>query len=258
MKYFSLILFAASTLTAAPPNAWGFEVPQLNSPVVDNAGLLSKDTKSKIESALRSLKNTGGSQINVLIVKDLDGLEIEQASIKVVDEWKLGGKSADNGVLLLISKNDKKIRIEVGQGLEGNLTDAYSKRIIDEVMLPMFRMENFNDGVLLGVYQITNITDPKIDLSRYFKYSNDRKRTHTKRGGGSSLLFFVFLFIFLSLFGGRGRGGGGRLFLLSMLLGSAMGRSSGGFGGGGGGFGGGGRWSGGGGGFSGGGASGGW
>lgn len=226
-----------------------FQVPELTGPVVDGAEILSPQTKAAIDTALRALLNQGGSQITVLTVPSLDGLTIEQASIKVVDKWKLGGAKADNGILFMIAPKERRMRIEVGQGLEGSLTDVESKRIIADSVTPLFKAGDFDSGVLVGVYQIARKTDPGVDLSPYLE---GRVRVRHGSGGQHSALKFliivVIVLVFSALhllgFGGRRRGpfGGGGW------------GGGGGFGGGSGG----GGWGGGGGGFSGGGSSGGW
>ncbi len=99
-------------------------VPALRSAVTDQAGILSPATRQQLESALRQIQKIGGTQLAVLTVPDLAGLTIEQASIRVVDAWKLGSKKDDKGLLLMVARDERKVRIEVGQGLEGVLTDA--------------------------------------------------------------------------------------------------------------------------------------
>ncbi len=252
---------ALALLIAGSAGASEFEVPALRSAVTDRAGILSQETRQQLEAALRQLQSAGGTQLAVLTLPDLGGLTIEQASIRVVDAWQLGDKQADNGVLLLVARDERKIRIEVGQGLEGVLTDAYSKRIIDEGMTPLFREGDMNGGVTLGVYQIARFTNPSVDLRPYLegplrqverRLQERSSRQRTPMSPGRLLLFALLGIIILS----------SRMGLLPWLLVGGMAgrghhRGLGGFGGGGGGFGGGG-FSGGGGGFSGGGASGGW
>jgi len=229
-----------------------FDVPRLTGPVVDRAGMLSAPAERQISSALQRLhQQPDGAQIAVLTVPDLGGETIEQASIQVVDAWQLGSEAGDKGILVMIAKDEHRIRIEVGQGLEGDLPDAYAKRIIDEAMTPLFRTGSVGEGILVGVYQIAQRVHPDLDVAPLFQGAQRRnwQTSHRNRRGGVSLI--PLLFLGLLLFAGRGRGGG---LLAGMLLGSMVGRGygRGGFGGGGGGFGGGG------GGFSGGGASGGW
>jgi uncharacterized protein len=228
-----------------------FDVPPLTGPVVDRAGMLSAAAERQIASALQRLhQQPDGAQIAVLTVPDLGDETLEQASIQVVDAWQLGSEAGDKGILVMVAKAERRIRIEVGQGLEGDLPDAYAKRIIDEAMTPLFRSGSVEEGILVGVYQIAQRVHPNLDVAPLFRGGQrDWQTSHRTRRGGISLI--PLLFLGLLLFAGRGRRGG---LFAGMLLGSMVGRGygGGGFGGGGGGFGGGG------GGFSGGGASGGW
>jgi uncharacterized protein len=235
-----------------------FQVPRLSGPVVDEGGFLSASAEQQIAAALTEIKRQGaGTEIDVLTVEDLGGLTIEQASIQVADQWQLGSADKDNGVLLMFAQKERRARIEVGQGLEGNLTDAHAKRIIDETIVPLFRSGNTDQGILLGVYQVAQRTNPELNLEQIFgAESTQWKKRQRSRGRGGFGFIIPIIFILLFIFGGRGRGRGGRgggLFT-GLLLGSMIGGGRGY--GGGGGFGGGGF--GGGGGFSGGGASGGW
>lgn len=251
-----LLSFAAAQQAAADE----FEVPKLSGAVVDRGGMLSPATRERLEGALRELRRKGGTQLVVLTLPNLSGLTIEQASIRVTDSWKLGGEQADNGVLLLLARDERRVRIEVGQGLEGDLTDAFSKRIVDEAMMPLFKSGDFDAGVTLGVYHIASVTNPAVDLRPYLEGGLRTRSTTRTRGSPAQSLLFLFLGIPLMLMRGFGRSRFGRrrgAYLMGAgMLGGGLG-SRGGFGGGGGGFGGGG-FGGGGGGFSGGGASGGW
>ena len=245
----SVRALAFALLIACSAGAAEFEVPALRSAVTDRAGILSPATRQQLESALRQLQRVGGTQLAVLTLPNLAGLTIEQASIRVVDEWKLGSKQADKGVLLLVARDERKVRIEVGQGLEGALTDAYAKRIIDEGITPLLRQGDMNGGITIGVYQIARITNPDVDLKPYLEGQLRQRRSGRARSPWQTLFGALLL---VAVFSTR------RGFLPLMFLGGmGMGvygarRGLGGFGGGGGGFGGGG------GGFSGGGASGGW
>ena len=237
-----------------------FAIPELTGPVVDDADILDRATRQALERGLFALKEQGGSQINVLTVSALGGLSIEEAGIKVFDKWKLGTKKTDNGVVLLIAPNERKMRIEVGRGLEGTLTDVDSKRIIEESILPLFRSGDMNSGVLVGVYQIVKKTDPDFDMRPYLE-NRARSSGHRQPQHAGGIKFWIFLaviiFWLLSRFSGRGGGGGG--FGTGLLTGAVLGRGWGGGGGGDwGGGGGGGSWGGGGGSGNGGGASGGW
>ncbi|MBW2294432.1 MAG: TPM domain-containing protein [Deltaproteobacteria bacterium] len=230
-----------------------FSIPALKSPVVDRAGLLSNASKARLERALQALKRDGGTQLAVLTVPSLEGLTIEQASIRVTDQWQLGSASEDNGVLLMIAKDERRIRIEVGQGLEGVLTDAHAKRIIDESITPLFRTGDVDAGVTIGVFEIARRTNPEIDLRAHLEGSLRPASRSSRRTRSSPLSTLLFLLIAIPV----------ALMRMGMFGGTGHYRRRGGYYWGGGGFGGGGGFSGGGfsgggGGFSGGGASGGW
>jgi uncharacterized protein len=245
-------LSVLALLVASSAGAAEFEIPPLRSAVTDRAGILAPATRQQIESALQQLQRVGGTQLAVLTLPDLAGLTIEQAAIQIADKWKLGSKDGDNGVLLLVARNEREVRIEVGQGLEGSLTDAYSKRIIDEGITPLFKEGDMNGGITFGVYQIARITNPDIDLTPYLEGQLRNPRAGGKRKANPIQLIFTGLLVLLV--------GSTRMGFLPFLVMGGLGgrRGMGGFGGGMGGGGGFGGFSGGGGGFSGGGASGGW
>jgi len=237
-------------LLACQAGAAEFKVPALRSAVTDQAGILSPATRQQLESALRQLQSVGGTQLAVLTLPDLAGLTIEQASIRVADAWKLGSEKADKGVLLLVARDERKVRIEVGQGLEGVLTDAYSKRIIDEAITPLFKQGDMNGGVIMGVFQIARTTNPDVDLRPFLEGQLRQRSSGQRTRSPWQSLFGILLMV--AIFSTR-RGMLPMMFLGGMAMGGYGGRRS--YGGGGGGFGG---FGGGGGGFSGGGASGGW
>lgn len=224
---------------------FALEVPQLTGPVVDEAQFLSRSAHAAIEGALRNLYEKEGVQFQVLIIDKLVDESIEGYSIKVVDAWKLGKKGDDRAALFLISLEDRKMRIEVGRGLEGNLTDLTTNRILDEVK-PHFKAGDYDNGVALGLALMARAEG--LDL----KFGDAVKPRHQRKGGSASMVLIAIfgLIFFLQFLFPNGRGGpGGR--------GGMWG--GGGFGGGGlGGGGGGSSWGGGGGGFSGGGSSGSW
>lgn len=236
-----LLLFSLSS--------FALDVPRLSSPVVDNAGLLSSKVKLSLANALVQVKRQTGNEIAVLTVKSLAGESIDGYSMKVSDKWKLGSKNKDNGVLFLIALDERKMRIEVGQGLEGRIPDITAGRIIREVKT-YFKRGDYKSGIIVGTSKIAQKSGAKL--------TNTPRVRNRRSSRGSGTLIFLVIMILSMIFGRGGRGGGGGL-LSGMLLGSMLGgRSGGGFGrGSGGGFSGGGGF-GGGGGFSGGGASGGW
>jgi uncharacterized protein len=143
---------------AATVGAAAKDVPYLSGRVVDEAGLLSAAARQRIEGELAALeRQTGGDQVAVLIVPSLDGEPLEEYSVKVAHTWKLGRKGKDDGILLFISRDDRKMRIEVGYGLEGKLTDLQSHTILDEVIRPRFKEGDFDGGVERGVDAIVKV-----------------------------------------------------------------------------------------------------
>lgn len=130
------------------------EIPFLAGHVNDTAGILSPETVTKLEAVLKAHEDSTSNQVAVLTVSSLEGEEIEQFSIKVVEAWKLGRKGKDNGVLLLISRDDRKVRIEVGRGLEGDLPDITCGTIIRKEIVPRFKEGDYDGGVTAGVTAI--------------------------------------------------------------------------------------------------------
>ena len=127
------------------------EVPYLSGRVNDTAGMIPVEMRARIEGSLAELEKQTGAQVAVLTVESLDGEPLEDYSHQVAETWKLGRKGVDDGVLLLIAKGDRKMRIEVGYGLEAKLTDIQCKRILDDVVRPAFRNGDFGAGVEAGV-----------------------------------------------------------------------------------------------------------
>jgi len=139
-------------------------IPPLEARVTDLTGTLTPGERSALEQKLAAFEQRKGAQVAVLIVPTTKPEEIEQYSIRVVDEWKLGrgevnGQRVDDGALLLVAKNDRRVRIEVGYGLEGALTDATSRRIIAETITPLFRQGQFYAGINAGLDQMIRVID---------------------------------------------------------------------------------------------------
>jgi uncharacterized protein len=134
-------------------------VPPLTGRVVDQTGTLSSGDIAALSQKLKDFEARKGSQIAVLIVPTTAPEEIEQYSIRVAEAWKIGRKKVDDGAILLVAKNDRKLRIEVGYGLEGALTDVTSQRIIDEIITPKFRSGDFAGGISAGVDRIIGVID---------------------------------------------------------------------------------------------------
>jgi uncharacterized protein len=131
------------------------DVPYLSGRVMDTAGLLSATALEQLAEQLRVLEEETGAQVAVLTIASLEGDSLEDFSLRVVETWKLGRAGIDDGVLILIARDDRKMRIEVGYGLEGALTDAQSGRIIDRIMAPRFRAGDFDGGVAGAVEAVS-------------------------------------------------------------------------------------------------------
>ena len=126
-------------------------VPALSARVTDHTATLSADQRARLDAKLAAFERQKGAQIAVLIVASVGSETIEQYALRVAEAWKLGRKSVDDGALLLVAKNDRKLRIEVGYGLEGALNDATAKRIISETIAPRFKGGDFYGGIDAGV-----------------------------------------------------------------------------------------------------------
>jgi uncharacterized protein len=235
---FVLLLVATSTVTAEP------NFPVLSGRVVDDAGILDATTIQDLTEMLEQHERATGEQVVVVTLKSLDGYSIEDFGYQLGRHWGIGQKGKNTGAILMVVPGEHKVRIEVGYGLEGKLTDATSRTIIDGDIVPNFRRGDFNAGVLAGTESILSVLGGG---------SVTGTEAETSSAGPASNWFFTlaimifFIFMFLrNLFGARHgyyRGGF---------------RGYGGFGGEGSGNGGGGGFSGGGGSFGGGGASGSW
>jgi uncharacterized protein len=158
-------MIAARASLVALLMCWAFTafadvaVPPLSGRVVDQTGTLSSDTIASLTQTLKDLQARKGSQIAVLIVPTTAPETIEQYSIRVAEAWKVGRKKIDDGALLVVAKNDRKLRIEVGYGLEGSLTDATASRIISEIITPKFRSGDFAGGISDGVGRMVSVID---------------------------------------------------------------------------------------------------
>jgi uncharacterized protein len=266
-------LLAVALLTCACAGALAdIAVPPLKSRVIDLTATLTSQQQAALEQTLAAFESRKGSQIAVLLVPTTQPETVEQYAVRVEESWKLGRKGVDDGVLLVVAKNDRKLRIEVGYGLEGVLPDATAKRIISDDITPRFKQGDFYGGISAGVERMIKLIDGE---------SLPPPKSRSRPGGGMSidhLLVIGFILVFVvggilrAIFGrfvGAGIVGGIAGFIAWTVLGALTigvivaivafiisllgGGRGGGFGGfGGGGFGGGGGFSGG---FSGGGGS---
>lgn len=149
------IAFTALLCTIA--TALSLNLPSLSGRVVDQANIVQPSTRNAIEQKLADLETKSGIQLVVATVPSLEGQEIEPYANELFRNWKLGEKTKNNGVLLLVAPNERRVRIEVGYGLEGTLTDALSKVIIANAMTPRFKAGDFGDGISRGVDDIITV-----------------------------------------------------------------------------------------------------
>lgn len=289
----SLLLLSLSLLST--PAFAQVPVPRLTAPVMDQTQTLTPAQIASLDRTIRDFRDRKGSQISVLIVPTTQPESIEQYSIRVVEDWKLGRRDVEDGVLLLVAKDDRAVRIEVGYGLEGALPDVIANRIVQQVIVPRFRQGDFAGGIAEGIERIIAVVEGE-------PLPEPERRSQPSVEGIGQIFPILFMLVIvgggilrrmLGGFGGAtvvgglagtiawaltkvigvGIGAGVIAFIFTLLGGGGFGGSGwsnrrrggygggwgGGFGGGGGfGSGGGGGWSGGGGGFGGGGASGRW
>lgn len=163
-------------------------VPPLSGRVVDLSATLSSEQRSELEQRLSEFEARKGSQVAVLIVPGTQPEAIEQYAIRVAEQWKLGRKKIDDGAILVIAKNERTLRIEVGYGLEGALNDATSKRIIDDIIVPYFKQGDFYGGINRGVDAMMRVIDGE-PLPEPVKVSQG---AHLNSGGAAGLLPLLF------------------------------------------------------------------
>jgi uncharacterized protein len=233
--------------------SWGvwaqeLKLPDLNRPVIDLAGLLTASQVQDLGNNIRELHEGGGPQVGIFIADELQGFAVEDFSIRLAEKWQLGKAKNDNGLIILVAVKERKMRIEVGGGIEGDVTDLEASRWIQNILTPSFRSQNYAGGLKTVLFEVAK----KFDITLSGKPLARRvRRSGRELSPISSLVIVVLFFVIFPLIN-RMRGGS-RGF-------------SGGYGGGGWSSGGGSSWSsgggsswgGGGGGFSGGGASGDW
>ncbi len=150
-----LWLFLVPALALSSVAAAEVEVPPLKSRVTDLTATLDASQQASLEQSLAALETGKGSQLAVLLVPTTQPESIEQFSMRVAENWKLGRKGTDDGVLLVVAKNDRTLRIEVGYGLEGAIPDAVAKRIVSEIITPQFREGRFFEGLQVGVAHLS-------------------------------------------------------------------------------------------------------
>ncbi len=239
-----LMLQGAVTLAQSGP-----EFPELTGRVVDQADMLDAAAESQLTQMLQAHEQATTEQVVVVTLPDLQGNAIEDFGYQLGRHWGIGQEGEDSGALLIVAESERKVRIEVGYGLEGRLTDANSATIINQIITPAFRQGDFSAGIMNGAAAMVKVLGGE---PLALPAQSPRDQAREKPSLGLASLFFIIVMAVISIVGrGKGRRGrGGAALLGGALLGASMGGRGGGFGGGG--FGGGG------GSFGGGGASGGW
>jgi uncharacterized protein len=237
------IALACCLVTAA----FALDFPQLTGRVVDQAGVMSADSRGAIETKLKDLEDKSGIQLVVATVKSLQGSDIETYANQLFRAWKLGQAQKNNGVLLLVAPAEHKVRIEVGYGLEGTLTDALSSVIISSAIVPRFKANDYSGGIERGVDGIISVLNgDTTDWQPKVSVRTDDDSTFVPALFIVLFILFFIYFLWLSRNSTSGRYGGGTFF--PPVGGSSSGSSgwdsgggfSGGFSGGGGSSGGGG------------------
>ena len=257
-----MVIAAAFCALALTLPALAQTFPQLTSRVVDNANILDIQTEAEIEQKLIELENKTTSQLVVVTLPSLEGYEIEDYGYRLGRHWGIGQKDRNNGALLIVAPNERRVRIEVGYGLEGTLTDALTSVLIHNAILPRFRAGDFPGGITRGVDDLVQVLEGDTE---YVARAEQASRAETD---DSDLMFQIIIWLFIAFWiwrlfrlnsrgnAARGRRRSSMPWIIPTGMGSGGGLSRGGFGGGFGG--GGGGFSGGGGSFGGGGSSGSW
>lgn len=249
-KLLLILLLVVSYVTGISQNV----IPPPNPPrlVNDYAGVLSKEQVAILEEKLVALDDSSSNQIAVVILKSLEGYEVQEYANKLFRSWGIGNKKTNNGVLILASIEDRKVWIEVGYGLEGAIPDVTASSIYRNEIVPEFKQQNYYRGIDNAINALAKAAVGEYKTKRV-------KKNNNSGDDGSSILTFIFIIIVIIFILGAGRGGGGRggrgggmmsrrgaanvaeALLWSSLLGGnnrGGGGFGGGFGGGGGGFGG--------------------
>jgi len=204
------------------------KLPQPKGYVNDYAGVLTPQEASDLEATIRSVKEKTNAEIAVAVVPDLGGYaDVEEYAVALFSDWKIGEKGKDNGVLVLVSMKERKVKIEVGYGLEGSITDGTAGEIIRDEMAPLFKSGKYGAGLIAGVRAISERIEPSGAPPK-------EKKRRPRLGFFFSLAVFIILMLVQLVIRGGGRRGGG-----FYGGGPYIGGFGGGFGGGGGGFGGG-------------------
>jgi uncharacterized protein len=192
--YFSCALLLCSIISFAQDLPTRPSPPKL---VNDFTNTLTADQVQTLEQKLVALDNATSTQIAIVILPSTNGRTIADYNVELLRKWGVGSKKNNNGIILLVAKNDRKLDITVGYGLEGSLTDATAKSIIDDVIVPSFKGDDYYKGISDGTDAIVQAVQGKY---------ND-KRTHTSEDGGGTFIIFIIIFFIIIIFISR-KGGG--------------------------------------------------
>ena len=196
------ILLVAACFFSVAATVQALDVPPLKGYINDYADMISPSARAQLENELKAFEQSDSTQVVILTIPSLEGEVIEEYGIKVAEAWKIGQKDKDNGVIFLVSKQDRKIRIEVGRGLEGKLTDLTAGRIVDLVVKPRFKRGDFDGGFVAGVSAV-------IDSTRG-EFKADEKSPGSKINGSSGILsMLIFGGIIMLVLGSISRPLGG-------------------------------------------------
>ncbi len=197
-------VLAPLLLLALSAGALALDIPKLQARVTDLAGVLTAEQTADLEAKLKALEQSDSTQIAVLIIPSLEGEALEDYSVRVATAWRLGQKGRDNGALLLISMKERKVRIEVGYGLEPTLTDAKCFTIIQNEVLPHFRQGQFYQGIEAGINAMIQV------VRGVYQPTRGRSGEAPRRSGGSIINWIIVLFFPLVwLLSYTGKWGGG-------------------------------------------------
>ena len=205
MKKKSILILSILLMSISFTFAQKEDIPVLNQQVTDLTQTLTPEEIQQLEQKLQIFEDTIGSQVVVLMVSTTGEESIEEYSLRVAEEWKIGREEADDGVILLIAKNDRTLRIEVGYGLEGTITDAYASRIINEYIVPQFKNGYFYDGINYGLEEIIKLINGEstlgieyeVLLDDYLKEEDEIEET-TLSDKYPTLIMILMIFSFIA------------------------------------------------------------
>ncbi|MGD8561971.1 MAG: TPM domain-containing protein [Desulfarculaceae bacterium] len=242
-RYLQAFCLATLALLILSWPAWGQDVPpRPQGPVADYAKVIPQAYKDKIDQAARELQQKTGAALVVATLPTLGDNTVEEVAVKIFETWGIGQKGVDEGVLILVAVKERRLRIEVGYGLEGLITDGMAGRVRDQAIVPYLKKNQYGLGLYAGAAALAQIIAADKGVALTGVPQVKVKRSSRRFGFGGLLALLVALFVFSRVLRSRSRGRGGGALLTGLFLGSMMsgGRhyGSGGFSGFGGGFGG--------------------